>query len=163
MQIYTLRCRMLSPASLADTFAVFENPCNLARITPPWLNFRIRSRDVRMRAGERIDYDIRWLGLTLGWRTRITAYEPPFCFVDEQERGPYRLWRHCHTFTLSGRGTEVADQVDYALPLGALGRAAHGLLVGRQLRGIFHYRQQALRELLGGGATLGEVTTTGPV
>jgi len=40
------------------------------------------------------------------------------------------------------------------LPLGALGRLAQRLLVGRQLRQIFQYRQRALMQLLGGDVSL---------
>jgi hypothetical protein len=162
MHIYTLRCEMLSPASLAGTFSVFENPHNLARITPPWLNFRILTGALEMRQGAVIDYTIRWLGLPVPWRTLISAYEPPHHFVDEQIRGPYRLWRHRHTFEPAARGTLVLDRVEYALPLGALGRAAHGLLVGYQLREIFRYRQEALKQFFGPAAVSGPVTIEGP-
>jgi hypothetical protein len=45
-------------------------------------------------------------------------------------------------------GTRVGDCVDYALPLGWLGRLAHSLVVKKQLNDIFDYRQQALTEIL---------------
>ena len=32
------------------------------------------------------------------WRTEITAYTPKSHFVDEQQKGPYALWHHTHTF-----------------------------------------------------------------
>jgi len=41
MRIQTREREMMSPAAVQKTLAVFENPCNLARIAPPWLNFRI--------------------------------------------------------------------------------------------------------------------------
>jgi hypothetical protein len=135
-----------------DTFAVFENPYNLARITPPSLGFQVVSKDkVEMRRFAEIEYRIKWLGLPMHWKTLITEYEPPFMFEDEQAEGPYALWRHRHTFTPTDGGTKVADHVDYVLPLGALGRLAHGLVVGEQLKKIFVYRQEQLSKLLGGG------------
>ncbi len=150
MHTYRLRCRMLVPLPIARVFEVFENPYNLAKITPPWLAFRVISRDqVVMRTGAEIEYRIRWLGLPLHWKTRITAYEPPFSFTDEQERGPYPLWRHHHTFQPTPEGVVVGDHVEYALPFGPLGRLAHKLVVGNQLRRIFTYRQQKLAEMFG--------------
>jgi hypothetical protein len=39
MNMSRLKCSMAAPVSLRDAFAFFENPHNLARITPRWLNF----------------------------------------------------------------------------------------------------------------------------
>ncbi|MEO7653795.1 MAG: SRPBCC family protein [Bryobacteraceae bacterium] len=148
MKIYTLRCEMKIPASQQDAFAVFENPHNLAKITPPWLNFRITSREpVAMRKGAEIEYRIRWLGVPIRWTTVIAEYEPPRMFVDQQAKGPYTLWRHRHTFEPVDGGTLVSDTVEYALPFGWLGRLMHRLLVARQLREIFRFRQRALLDL----------------
>ena len=150
MHTYHLRCEMLAQSSLQDTFAVFEDPYNLAKITPPSLGFEVISpRRVEMRKGAEIDYRIRWLGLPMHWKTIILEYEPPFFFVDDQAKGPYALWRHRHTFEPATDGTKVGDHVEYALPLGPLGSLAHALTVRKQLLGIFNYRQDSLRKLLG--------------
>ena len=53
---------------------------------------RPRGPPIEMRAGAQIDYSLSLLGVPLRWRTKITDYEPPVGFVDEQERGPYVLW-----------------------------------------------------------------------
>lgn len=149
--IYTLRCEMLVRSSLQETFAIFEDPYNLAKITPGWLNFQVTSPyRVEMRKGAEVEYTISWMGLPVHWKTLILEYEPPFFFVDEQAKGPYALWRHRHTFEPSAAGTKVGDQVDYALPLGPLGQLAHAVIVRRQLLGIFEYRQQELGKLFGG-------------
>ena len=154
LRVYKLTCEMLVPLAVAEVFAVFEDPYNLARITPPGLGFRVTSKDrVQMRAGAEIEYSIRWMGVSMRWKSLVTDYEPPFSFVDEQVQGPYRLWRHRHTFRPSAQGTLVCDLVEYALPLGLLGQAANALLVSRQLKQIFAYRQAALSKLLGTAAT----------
>ncbi len=149
MKVYTLECEMLAPVSVREAFEIFQDPRNLARITPPWLHFRITSPgEVQMRQGAEISYHIRWAGIPLSWKTRITEYEPPFFFVDEQVRGPYRLWRHRHTFHPTEGGTLVGDRVEYALPFGWLGRFVHRLWVRKQLRRIFDYRQAALARMM---------------
>jgi ligand-binding SRPBCC domain-containing protein len=145
---YVLESTMAAPISIRDAFAVFENPHNLARITPPWLGFEITSPgSIEMRVGAEITYRIRWLGIPLRWKTLISAYEPPFYFVDEQTAGPYKLWRHHHRFAPGAAGATVFDRVEYELPLGWLGRLAHWLIVRRQLEGIFAYRRRALAAL----------------
>ncbi len=137
------------PVPLEQAFAFFEDPRNLARITPGWLNFRMTSPEpVRICRGAEIDYLIRWLGLPMHWKTVIAEYEPPHFFVDEQAAGPYAMWRHRHGFQAAASGTLVSDCVDYALPLGPLGRLAHGLVVRRQLQAIFDYRQRVLGAVL---------------
>ena len=150
--MYELRCQMLAPVSIQEAFELFENPYNLARITPPWLNFRVTSKDkVEMRKDARIEYKIKWMQLPIYWRTRITEYDPPHSFVDEQEAGPYILWRHRHSFTEVDGGTLVDDAVRYQLTLGPLGTAAHRIMVARQLIHIFEFRQESLKAIWGGG------------
>jgi ligand-binding SRPBCC domain-containing protein len=133
---------------LLEAFAFFQDPYNLARITPPSLAFRIANRErVEMRRGAEITYGIRVAGVPLSWKTIITAYDPPSLFVDEQAAGPYRFWRHTHTFRPTPAGTIVADRVDYALPFGWAGRIVHALYVARRLRRIFDYRQEMLARI----------------
>ncbi len=152
---WRLECSMFAPVSIAEAFSIFENPYNLAAITPPWLRFRIVTPErIEMRKGAGIDYTIRWLGVPVRWRTLITGYDPPNSFVDEQMRGPYVLWRHLHTFEETQGGTLISDQVTYKLPFGILGNLAHALLIRRQLIGIFRYRQAAIAAMLSGGEPL---------
>src|SRR5579883_3660850 len=85
MKLYTLQTELTLPVSVQEAFQIFEDPYNLARITPPWLRFEITSRErVRMRRGAEITYRISWLRIPIRWRTVITEYEPPFYFVDER-------------------------------------------------------------------------------
>lgn len=154
MKIHVLEYRMIAPVPAQQAFAVFENPYNLLRITPSWLNLRVTNpEEVSMRRGAEIHYTIRWLGIPLSWTTVITEYAPPFLFVDEQTQGPYRLWRHRHSFEPADEGTVVSDRVEYALPFGLLGRLVHTLLVARQLRRIFEHRQRALAVILADAPT----------
>ncbi len=101
---------MLARRPIAEVFSVFEDPNNLTRVTPEWLNLKVTNAEpVRMRQGAEIIYRIRWAGLRLHWKTLITEYEPPHFFVDEQVEGPYRLWRHRHTFSPSAAPARKAS------------------------------------------------------
>jgi ligand-binding SRPBCC domain-containing protein len=99
---------------------------------------------IAMRVGAHIEYRIRLFGVPLGWRSRISAWEPGELFVDEQVEGPYRLWVHAHRFRDVPGGTLIEDEVRYALPLAPFGELAHPL-VRRQLGRIFSYRERAVR------------------
>jgi ligand-binding SRPBCC domain-containing protein len=70
-------------------------------------------------------------------------------FVDEQRFGPYKLWHHKHFINPIEGGTEMEDIVDYKVPMGYLGQAAHPFLVRPKLEEIFEYRQKKLTELFG--------------
>jgi ligand-binding SRPBCC domain-containing protein len=139
------------PRPRDEVFAFFSDAANLQRITPPALGFRILTpQPIAMRAGATIDYRLSLSGLPFRWRTLIEAWEPPVRFVDVQERGPYRLWRHTHTFEeLDAGSTLMRDRVEYALPFGPLGEVARRLFVARQLERIFAFRNETVMALLG--------------
>jgi len=133
-----------------QVFAFFSDARNLEAITPAFLRFRILTPlPVEMRAGTRIDYALSLFGIPVRWTTRITVWEPGVRFVDEQESGPYALWRHAHLFEARGEKTRMRDVVHYREPLGPLGRLAHLLFVRRTLERIFDFRSKAICRLLG--------------
>ena len=148
MRVFTLDTSHWLPRQPDEVFDFYADAFNLEQLTPPWLRFEVATPPpITMRAGVEIDYRLRLHGLPMRWRSRITVWEPPHRFVDEQVRGPYRRWFHEHTFASSDGGTLVRDQVQYAMLGGWL---ADRLLVRRDLRQIFDYRQQRLAEIFGG-------------
>lgn len=130
-----------------NAFEFFQDPHNLPRITPAWLDFKILKMEPdRIQQGTRIDYSLRWFGVRYRWRTLIESWTPGVSFVDTQERGPYILWHHTHTFEASGGGTFLKDRVRYRIPFGPFGSIARVLLVRRQLEEIFDYRMARIAE-----------------
>lgn len=136
------------PRPLDEVFAFFSDATNLEAITPPWVRFRVVTpTPIEMRQGLLIDYKLRIRGMPWRWQSEITAWEPTRRFVDEQRRGPYSFWRHEHLFEPAGARTRVIDVVHYGVPGG---RLVNWLLVERDVRSIFRYRQGKLTELFGG-------------
>ena len=147
MRTYTLQAEQRIARPLGEIFPFFAEPRNLERLTPPWLRFEILTPGrLEMRAGLLIDYRIRLHGLPLRWQSEITVWDPPRRFIDEQRRGPYRLWIHEHTFEESQGVTTVRDCVNYAVFGGAMIRR---LFVAPDLERIFSFRREALQQLFG--------------
>lgn len=130
-------------------FRFFSNAENLALVTPPFLRFRLLSpTPIEMKRGTVIEYALRIWGVPVNWRTLISEWDPPKRFVDVQQKGPYALWRHEHTFEEAGEGTLMRDRVEYRAPLGPLGRFAEWLFVRRQIEAIWDFREKRIPELL---------------
>ncbi len=149
MSCFSLTAQQWFPLPRADVFAFFADAFQLESITPPWLNFQVRTpRPIQMNVGRLIDYRLKLHGIPIRWRTEITQWEPPFRFEDSQLRGPYRLWQHEHVFEERDGGTLMTDRVRYDLFGGKL---VHSIFVRPDLQRIFAYRQQEIPRLLGLG------------
>ncbi len=145
---YRLTQKQWFAQSPEELWPFFSSAHNLERITPPLLNFRVTTPSpIEMRKGAVIDYRLRIRGVPVGWKTLISEWNPPHSFVDEQLRGPYRLWHHEHIFEAVDGGTLATDRVHYRLPLGPLGHLAHRALVRRDVSTIFSYRAEALEQI----------------
>jgi ligand-binding SRPBCC domain-containing protein len=144
---------MSVPLLREELFAFFANAANLERITPPELRFRILTpQPIPVHEGALIDYGLRLFGVPLRWQALISRWEPPVGFVDEQLRGPYRVWEHTHRFRDGGGGvTIVEDVVRYGMPFAPLGEIFHPA-VRLQLERIFRYRRAAVRACLLGAS-----------
>ena len=152
MADYILERRVWLPRPRAEVFEFFADPRNLERLHPAWARPRwVTPPPARLAVGAVLDFRAAWLPGR--WRVIVRELDAPYRFVDAQIKGPFARWEHRHRFTEGGEGeggTWVEDRVTYRLPLGPLGRLAHGLGAGARVRALFEYRDRRLRELFGG-------------
>ena len=147
MRVFEIRKEVWLPRPIDEVFDFFSDARNLERLTPPTLRFEVLTPSpIRMAAGTLIDYKLKLRGIPVRWQSEITMWDPPHRFVDEQRRGPYRMWKHEHTFVESDGGVFAKDNVSYAVPGGAL---INTLFVARDVRNIFDYRTEQLLKALG--------------
>jgi ligand-binding SRPBCC domain-containing protein len=145
VKVRQLKRELWLPQPVAEIFPFFGDAANLEVLTPPWLKFQILSpRPLKMHIGTLVDYRLRVRGLPMRWQSEITAWEPPHRFVDEQRRGPYRLWRHEHEFVERDGGTVIRDKVEYAIPFDLI---THRLFVRPDIERIFAFLEQKMRKL----------------
>lgn len=101
-----------------------------------------------MYAGQMIHYKVCILpGLPVDWLTEITHAQEPYYFVDEQRKGPFRIWQHQHRFKEVEGGVEMTDEVNYAVPFGLIGGLTNLVFVEKTVNAIFDYRFNALEDL----------------
>lgn len=131
-----------------EVFRFFSTPGNLNLITPPafamsmtWMNTE------NIQQGTLIDYKIKISGIPLKWRTKITVWEPPHCFVDIQLQGPYRVWIHEHVFEEKDNKTVMHDHLQYLSPGWMLEPLINKWYVERQINRLFDYRAERLQAI----------------
>lgn len=146
--VHVFSDEIILPHKIEKVFDFFSIAENLGKITPPWLKFEIKSSlPIEMQTGTQIDYRIKLRNIPMDWRTEITAWDPPNMFQDTQIKGPYVLWRHTHTFEqLSDETTLVRDHVEYMSPGWVFEPIITKLFVKNEVRRIFEYRHQILRQ-----------------
>ena len=145
MKVSTFHREQRIPAPLLEVFSFFSEARNPDRITPPWLHFKVLNQtDRELKTGTLIHYELAWHGIPMRWTTRIEEWRPPMRFVDIQLKGPYRLWRHTHSFEACDGGTLIKDTVQYAVPAGVLGALFARWLVRRDVERIFEYRAKQI-------------------
>ena len=149
MSEYVLQRSLTLDLPREQVFDFFADAGNLERITPPELKFHITTpQPIDIKKGALIDYRLKLHSFPVRWQTIISVWNPPYEFVDEALKSPYKQWIHRHTFTeLAPDKTLIEDEVKYRLPFAPFGNIAHWL-VRRELDYIFDFRQKTVQEIL---------------
>jgi ligand-binding SRPBCC domain-containing protein len=149
--MYQLKRTQFVKTDLQTCWDFFSSPKNLKEITPEYMGFDVLVElPEKMYEGLMIEYIVRpLLGIPMKWITEIKYVHDKQFFVDEQRKGPYKIWHHEHHFKEVEGGVEMTDIVSYEIPLGILGRIAHPIIVKKKLEEIFDYRFKRVDELFG--------------
>lgn len=136
---YERECRLPVPAE--EAIAWHARPGAFLRLAPPWERIRIEEDPGGIAAGSRLVFRVRKACLWWRWVAQHRPLQSALGFVDEQSSGPFARWVHTHRFEpLGPLGTLMRDEVEYALPLGAFGRALGGRATERALARLFAFR-----------------------
>ena len=139
----------LITGTLEEVWDYFSSPENLNELTPNNMGFKILTKTPipKMHEGQIIEYKVSpILGIPLYWKTIIKEVVPLKSFVDQQAKGPYKLWRHTHTYTQQGGQVLMTDKVEYLLPFGYLGQMLNPVFVRSRLEEIFDYRYERIEQ-----------------
>jgi ligand-binding SRPBCC domain-containing protein len=139
----------LFPRPLVEVFDFFCQPINLTRISPPDLQMRLVEAPPRIQLGSRITLLGRRWGVPQRLVSQVILFQPNTAFTDEQCEGPFRKWTHVHRFEIVPGGTRVVDRIEFEPPGGILGLMVNAAAIDRDLKWLYEYRSQKLREILG--------------
>lgn len=98
--------------------------------------------------GEWVTFSAVHFGLRLQLTARISEFDAPYLFADEQIRGPFAFLKHTHAFeTRTPHQTLMRDVVEFRAPLGILGSIAEPV-VAWHLHRFLKERARGLNEFL---------------
>lgn len=146
----TLKKEIVLPISLSKAWEFFSRPENLNLITPSYMNFRIQNQvPDEMYEGLLIIYKVSPLfNIPLTWITKITEIKYQSYFIDEQIKGPYKIWHHEHHFKELGENKILmTDLLYYDVGYSFIGNMIEKLIVKKKVESIFEYREKKLKEI----------------
>ncbi len=143
MKYTTFDSAFILAAPMDEVWAFHADPAMLARVMPALPRLRVTRFDAPLRVGSAIHLELALGPIRQPWEMTVIEVAAGRHFVDQQTgRGPLAHWRHTHAFEAIGDGTRVIDHIEYALPLGVLGRVAAALFGGLAMRMLFAVRRR---------------------
>ena len=152
MAVYQFHREQKLPANVDDVWKFISSPGNLKQITPDYMGFNIVTpqQPKDMYPGMIIIYKVSpLLNRNITWVTEITQMKEKEYFVDEQRKGPYKMWHHEHKITPIENGVLMTDLVTYRPPMGLIGNLANKFIIRKKLNEIFSHRKKVLEEIFG--------------
>jgi ligand-binding SRPBCC domain-containing protein len=95
--------------------------------------------------GQRVEWRARHFGLWFNMTVAITEMDRPMHFQDAMTEGPFRYFRHDHTFTQQDQGTLMVDLVEFASPVPLIGSVIDALVLQHYLKHFLQTRNQFLK------------------
>jgi ligand-binding SRPBCC domain-containing protein len=95
-----------------------------------------------------VEWRARHFGFWFNMTVAITEMRRPFHFQDAMVKGPFRYFRHDHTFTEQGGGADMVDRVEFASPVPVFGSIVDFLFLRHHLKLFLHERNHLLKAAL---------------
>jgi ligand-binding SRPBCC domain-containing protein len=95
--------------------------------------------------GQQVQWRAKHFGLWLHMTVTITEMKRPSHFQDVMISGPFRYFKHDHTFTQQSRNTIMIDSLEFASPVPVLGSLADIVVLRSHLKRFLQGRNLALK------------------
>ncbi len=100
-----------------------------------------------VKLGDQVTWEATHLGIRQRLTSKIIAFDRPHMFIDEMLSGAFKRWHHTHLFKAQAGGTLMIDEVDYASPLGLLGRIVDMLYLENYMREFLQRRNEHIKHM----------------
>jgi ligand-binding SRPBCC domain-containing protein len=95
--------------------------------------------------GQQVQWRARHFGLWFHMTVAITEMNRPDRFQDAMVKGPFRYFRHDHTFTQQDISTLMVDRLEFASPVPVLGLLADFFVLRSHLKHFLQSRNRLLK------------------
>jgi ligand-binding SRPBCC domain-containing protein len=95
--------------------------------------------------GETVTWEATHFSIRQRLTSKITAYNRPFHFRDEQVKGAFRSFVHDHYFELNNGVVLMKDVFDFQLPLGVLGKIFNKLILTDYMTKLLKKRNEIVK------------------
>jgi ligand-binding SRPBCC domain-containing protein len=117
-----------------------------------------------MKLGDEVTWEAKHLCVRQRFTSKIVAFDSPRTFTDEMQRGAFKRFRHTHVFAPAEGYTRMIDELNFASPLGQLGRLADALFLKNYLTRFLKAHNDYIKKLAESrGSSTGVKTTGGSV
>ncbi|UOD35237.1 TIGR01777 family protein [Deferribacteraceae bacterium V6Fe1] len=128
--------------SVDRLFSWHERDGVIKRLTPCWEKVVLLSQTGKISENPQVFFKVKAGPFWIDYVARHVEYEKNKIFVDIQEKGPFRSYKHSHIFKKSGDiSSQLKDNVEFEMPLHFLTK----YFVVNKFRRIFDYRHTITR------------------
>ena len=96
---------------------------------------------------ETVTWQATHFGFKLKLTSKITAYEKPYYFTDEQINGPFKSFKHQHFFNQVDDKVIMKDLLEFQTPLGAVGKLFNKIILTNYLKNFLLERNATIKEM----------------
>lgn len=131
-------------------FTWHERPGAFEALSPPWMDVKVLERSGGIEEGGQVKLQIGCGPLKLFWQLEHCNFVKGQKFEDMQVSGPFEEYHHLHDFRPDGNnwGCILEDTIEFRLPLPSLPGYAIARMFKSELRRMFAYRKEVLRQQL---------------
>jgi len=96
--------------------------------------------------GESVTWEARHFGIRQKLTTKLTAYNRPHHFRDEQVKGAFKSFTHDHLFTLENGQVVMTDVFEFHSPWGILGKVFNRFVLTNYMRVFLTERNEMIKK-----------------
>jgi ligand-binding SRPBCC domain-containing protein len=98
-----------------------------------------------IKLNETVTWQAVHFGVSQQLTSKITAFNPPYHFRDEQVKGAFKYFTHDHYFEATNDGVIMKDIFDFEAPLGVLGKLANWLVLTQYMTNLLKKRNAIIK------------------